>query len=192
MRKKDKLTNIMKANLMLEQRLSENNLLNELSGDKVMGAAKKMWQNSIGAGSNFDENPRVEKLISDHANKLIGMELFGGEIKATDLDLKSSSSGQAFHLYIYIHSTNTIETGDGKMGAVFYNYSTDQFMYGDANNPKPISGLIDTENKGISRRDARQLYKIAKHFNPNTRYVNYTREIPIKVVNKNKDSYKEL
>jgi hypothetical protein len=48
-------------------------------------------------------------------------------------------------------------------------------------NLMPIS---DYNYTTITKHDARQLYKIAAHFNPETRYVNFTREIPINVEDK--------
>lgn len=164
--------------------------LNELSSDMVMGAAKKLWQDQIGGDGHY-ENSRAKKLLNDYADKLIGTKLFGSTVSFTGVDLISGNADMSgtiasFHLLFFISAKregNNSEIG----GGIFYNYSLDQFSEQGSPNDRH-----QPYKKEISKFDARQLSKIASHFNPNTRYKNFTRELNIRVdeVN-NLDEYDE-
>lgn len=155
----------------------KEDLIIETSADKVMGAAKKMWQDKI--GGNRDENPRAKKLLTDYANRLKSLNLFGGEVRFIEVELIGNGN-TSFFLMFNILTSGQVKFADKSYTGIFYNFSTDQFMVGAqiSSNLIPISDFNYTT---ITKHDARQLYKIAAHLNPETRYVNFTREIPINV-----------
>ena len=153
--------------------------INELSSDMVMGAAKKMWQEKIGGDGHYD-NSRAKKLLNDYADRLIGMKLFNGTVNYTGVDLISGNTDMrgtiaSFNLLFFI-SAKGQGHDNGTGGGIFYNYSLDQFSEQSSPNDKH-----KPYTKEISKFDARQFFKIASHFNPNTRYKNFTRELNIRV-----------
>lgn len=155
-------------------RLHEN-LIYEVSADKVMGAAKKMWQDKIG-GDDQMGNPRAKKMLTDYASKLIGLELCGGNINSAHVDLISSDSGQAFELlFTIVLSRDSLIMN--RFMAFYYNFSRDKIMLGSSlhDTLTPIDEFTETN---LSKFDARQLSKVAQHFNPDTMYLNYTKTIP--------------
>lgn len=144
--------------------------VSETSPERALGAANKLYQNKIGGDEN--DNERAQKLLKTYGEKLKGVSLFNGQINHIDVKLirnqKDSKNEHAVsQLVVFI--------GNDMNNAIFYNYSIDQFMDG------PTFETVAPLSRPITKAHARELYKIAAHFNPKTRYVNYTRELNIKV-----------
>lgn len=158
----------------------QESLIYEVSAEKVFGAAKKMWQDKI-SGNDQYENPRAKKLLTDYANKLVGLKLCGGEIRNTDVDLIRAANGDAFELLFTFILSRDASIMDRFTG-FYYNFTRDKIMLGSSlhHDLTPIDEFKDTN---LSKFDARQLSKLAQHFNPDTMYVNYTRTIPINIQN---------
>jgi hypothetical protein len=161
----------------------------ETSSNKALGAAKKMWDTQNG-GDMYD-NPRAKKMLQTYGEKLLGLKLFGNEINNIDVTLaknKKDNDGvrNVHELMISIITSNRNSNNTEKLSSIWYNYSTDQFMSGGQ-----VTNLqLFTDE--VSKFDARQLYKVAAHFNPDTRYKQFTRELKVsvdEVVDGERDDY---
>lgn len=187
MRRKEKLQNIKKLNEALNNKNKTINEggdydefkafsgekegeMTETSPEKALGAANKLYQNKIGGDEH--DNERAKKLLKTYGEKLKGAPLFNGQVDYVEVKLirnqKDSKNEHAVsQLVIFIHTNFNV--------GIFYNYSIDQFMDGATfETAEPLS-------RPITKAHARELFKIAAHFNPKTRYANYTRELNIKV-----------
>lgn len=138
--------------------------VNEISNELVRKTAKKMGE--------YGQNSRGQRLLDKHFDigKIFNKgEKFGKNKRETQYYIEYSKIEEGYFLVPIISLYND-DIGGNKC-IRYYSY-TDEFTF-DSSKFDKISNIV------LNKKEVRMLCKLAKMFNPNTKYSSGTKDLPV-------------